>query len=321
MVSIITPCYNGEKFVARFFESILNQTYTNMEVIFINDGSKDQTEEIALNYKKKFEKKGIPFLYQYQENAGQAAALNKGLKLFHGEYLFWPDSDDEVNPQFIEAVLTFFKNNPSCMFCHGKYIEVDDNNPGKASQITNTEIVEDNGDYDFFESILYLKNHATFPGFIVRTKALHHCIHNREIYSGRGGQNAQILLPFGWYYGKPGYVEKAVYTLHLRKNSHSHSIDTSEKVIRQFYNYENIITATIKNIADPEAEKFITKAHNYYTKLRFGNAVDTKNPDLIRSQYKELKETGEQSFHDWALYMKYTNKIMRKLLHVRSVEE
>ena len=49
LVSIITPCYNGEAFLKRYFESILNQTYPNLELIFINDGSTDRTEEIALS--------------------------------------------------------------------------------------------------------------------------------------------------------------------------------------------------------------------------------------------------------------------------------
>ena len=50
MVSIITPCFNGEKFVGRYLESILNQTYKNIELIFVNDGSTDRTEEIVKSY-------------------------------------------------------------------------------------------------------------------------------------------------------------------------------------------------------------------------------------------------------------------------------
>jgi len=76
LVSIITPCYNGESYLERYFNSVLNQTYSNLELIFINDGSIDRTEEIALSYQNIFEQKGIRYVYLYQENAGQAAALN-----------------------------------------------------------------------------------------------------------------------------------------------------------------------------------------------------------------------------------------------------
>ena len=53
-VSIVTPCYNGEKYLERFLKSILNQSYGNIELIFINDGSTDQTEEIIKKYKEEF---------------------------------------------------------------------------------------------------------------------------------------------------------------------------------------------------------------------------------------------------------------------------
>lgn len=64
-VSIITPCYNGEKYIRRYLESILKQTYTNIELIFINDGSNDNTEEIVMSFKEEFERKKIEFIYIY----------------------------------------------------------------------------------------------------------------------------------------------------------------------------------------------------------------------------------------------------------------
>lgn len=108
LVSILTPCYNGESFLKRYFESILNQTYSNLELIFINDGSIDRTEEIALSYRSQLEEKGIRYIYERQENAGQAAALNRGLKLFTGEYLTWPDSDDVMTADCIEKKSGFW---------------------------------------------------------------------------------------------------------------------------------------------------------------------------------------------------------------------
>lgn len=56
-VSVITPCYNGESFIARFLDSLLVQTYNNIEFILINDGSTDKTEEIVRSYRKKFKDK------------------------------------------------------------------------------------------------------------------------------------------------------------------------------------------------------------------------------------------------------------------------
>ena len=60
-VSIITPCYNGESDLERYFESILKQTYQNMELIFVDDGSTDRTSEIAEKYRGKLEGRGIRY--------------------------------------------------------------------------------------------------------------------------------------------------------------------------------------------------------------------------------------------------------------------
>ena len=76
LVSIITPAFNASKYLVSFFESVLDQEYSNYELIFINDGSTDDTEEIALQYKKIFEEKGHRFVYLVKENGGQAAALS-----------------------------------------------------------------------------------------------------------------------------------------------------------------------------------------------------------------------------------------------------
>lgn len=102
LVSIITPCYNGEKFVSRFLDSVLDQSYTNIELIVINDGSTDQTEQILKSYEIKFKEKGIKFIHLFQSNGGQSSAINKGLEIFSGEYLTWPDSDDILTPDAIE---------------------------------------------------------------------------------------------------------------------------------------------------------------------------------------------------------------------------
>ena len=129
LVSIITPCYNGTTYVHRLVESVLNQTYDHIELIFINDGSTDNTEEIVLSYKSKFEERGIGFTYVYQENAGQAAAVNKGLKIFKGEYLTWPDSDDWMTEDCIEKKVDFLEQHPEYGMVMCRIAVVDEGNP------------------------------------------------------------------------------------------------------------------------------------------------------------------------------------------------
>ena len=112
LVSIITPCYNGAKYLEPYFESLLNQYYHNFEVIFVNDGSTDATEEIALKYGERLLFRDVKFKYLLQENAGQAAAINCGLKIFSGDYLMWLDSDDILYPNHLSEKVLYLEKHP-----------------------------------------------------------------------------------------------------------------------------------------------------------------------------------------------------------------
>lgn len=305
LVSIVTPCYNGEEYLERFFNSILAQTYPNIELVFINDGSTDRTEDIVNSYSVRFQKKGIRFIYRTQENAGQAAALNNGLKLFSGEYMNWMDSDDVISPEFIEKRVEFLSSNPECAFCYGKTVFASEKDTGTIIKTIGKR--DSTRRHGFFEDVLYVRN-VFFPGYMVRTVCFDCVIPNREIYAGFGGQNAQLLLPLAWYYGEPGYVEDSIYTYYVREDSHSHSLNSSEKIIQQLERYERILIETMERIPDPDINKYITDVRRYYARHRFGNAVDTMNPELIRRYYRQLRQLRITRLHDTALYMKYTIK-------------
>lgn len=312
LVSIVTPCYNGEAYLDRFFQSILRQTYDDLEIVFVDDGSKDKTREIANFYQCEFEKKGIRFVYCFQENAGQAAALNRGLKHFTGEYLLCVDSDDEISEDFVRKRVSFLENNSEYAYCYGKAIGVSDDALKKI--ICVYEKRNKSGKKDFFEDILYVKD-VFFSGYMIRTSAFEKVIQDREIYAGPGGQNAQILLPMAWYYGEPGYVEGTVYTYYIRSSSHSHSQNTSTKFINQLCNYEKILIETIERIADKKAQEYKSDIRQHYARLEFGNAVDTKDAKLIKIYYKKLRNNSCITLHDRMLYIKYTNPIIRKIIN------
>lgn len=88
LVSIIIPVYNGANYLKEAIDSALAQTYENIEVIVVNDGSTDNTEEIALSY-------GDKIRYFNKENGGVSSALNLGIKNMRGEYFSWLSHDDK----------------------------------------------------------------------------------------------------------------------------------------------------------------------------------------------------------------------------------
>ena len=100
--SIIIPCYNSEKYIPKALESIKNQTYKNLELVIINDGSKDKTEEVVLDFKKS--NPDINIIYKRIENSGPSTARNHGLDLATGDYLCFLDSDDTYDPHLFEEI-------------------------------------------------------------------------------------------------------------------------------------------------------------------------------------------------------------------------
>ena len=312
LVSIVTPCYNGAPYLPRFFNSILTQTYKHLEVIFVDDGSKDDTKEIVNQYSDKFKENNIEFIYIYQDNRGQASALNKGLKYFKGEFLSCVDSDDELGNDFILNKLKYMLDNPQCHFCYGDVTEI---NQQTKNIIKSLGEIEYNSSFEFLNNVIYFKD-IIFSGYMFRTSSFDRVIRNREIYDGPGGQNVQLLIPFSWYYGNPNYVEGSSYYYYIRSDSHSHSVNDSMKIINQINNYEKILDNTIIKIPNFRFSDEIIDYHAYFSKIKFGNAIDSKDSCLIKKYYKELKKHNCSSIKDYLLYVKYTNILIRKLLKV-----
>lgn len=105
MISIIVPCYNQAKYLPETLDSVLAQTYEDWECIIVNDGSPDNTEEVAKDYCDKDSR----FKYAYKENGGLADARNFGIKASMGEYILPLDSDDKIAPTYIEKAIRYFE--------------------------------------------------------------------------------------------------------------------------------------------------------------------------------------------------------------------
>ena len=90
LISIIIPIFNCEKYIKRCLNSLINQTYKNIEVILIDDGSTDRSSEICKDYSKRDQR----IKYIRQNNQGVSAARNRGLDIAKGKYMGFCDSDD-----------------------------------------------------------------------------------------------------------------------------------------------------------------------------------------------------------------------------------
>ena len=107
LLSIIIPIYNVEKYLSKCLDSLIHQTYKNLEIICVNDGSTDRSAQIIKNYALK--DKRIKFVTQ--TNAGQSVARNTGLKIAKGKYITFVDSDDYLNLETYSLCMNLFDLN------------------------------------------------------------------------------------------------------------------------------------------------------------------------------------------------------------------
>lgn len=283
LVSIITPCYNGEEYIGRFLEAILKQTYRMLELILINDGSTDKTEDVVLSYKEKFENANIKFTYIYQENMGQAAAINKGLKVFNGEYLIWPDSDDIIYNDSIEKKVSFLSKHTDLggVAVQGNVVNEKKLNMSIGILRCNHSEISEN----IFERLIFEKDIYFAPaGYMMRSSCFLNTVPDREIYISECGQNWQMLLPVAYKY-KFGFIDEVLFDYVVRTNSHSRKEKNYSSNIKKTYIHEDCLVQTINKIKldSKEKERLLFEVKIKYIRKRLN----------ISYQYDELKKCKE----------------------------
>ncbi len=317
LVSIITPCYNGEKTARRMIESVLSQTYSPIEYIFINDGSTDKTEELFNSYLPKFEEKGIKVIYKYQENAGQSAAVNQGLKLFTGDYLSWADADDILFPESVEKRVEFLETHPEygCVQSDA-YIVKEDNldTPIKRMSEGFPKSAEENQ----FELCLRGECYIGAPHcFLVRTNAFLNAIPSRDIFTGRNEQNWQLFLPI-YYKHKRYFMNEPLCSYVVSPHSHSHTKLSTEKLIERTNGYIEILSNTLSTIPLSESDriKYTNIYTNIYARKKLYLSVNISNKKLAKEQLQILKSIGTAKFRDSFACAAASSKLIKPLFKI-----
>ena len=203
LVSIITPSHNYGHFISRLLDSVMNQTYENIEMFVIDDGSTDNTQDIVKPYIEKFAKSGKNLNCIYQDNAGVPGAINTGLRKISGEYLVFPDADDWYNTNtaiadMIEVFETSISNIGAVrglQYLRDENLRIIDRkgDPKRSYPVNLAEhLLFNNEDYWWWAS----------GSIMIKTEYLFYYYPKKEIYyrdsSGqniRFGQNFQLLFP------------------------------------------------------------------------------------------------------------------------------
>ncbi len=301
LVSIITPCYNGSAYIHRLLYSILEQTYPEIEMFVINDGSTDNTEEIVKSYIPMFMGKGYELKCINQSNQGQAAAINNGLKLISGKYLAWPDSDDfYASSLSIEKMVDVLDKNDDYAIVRTFANVLDEVTFNKFGELGGKSFSQ-NRKTDLFEDCLFIKNNFWFAAgaYMLKTDILFENYPDKEIYPSNkfGGQNWQLLLPL--LYNKKCYtIEEYLYNIVARKDSHSRGTFVSvDDKIKNLEEYRKIIIETLERIsAMPHDERleYIRLIHIKYEKQLINLLSRNNKKEAIKRLSLLRKEYGDR---------------------------
>ena len=305
LVSIITPCFNGERYLDRYFQCVLSQTYPNLELVFINDGSTDKTEEIALGYREKLENRNIRYIYEYQKNQGQAAALNRGLKLFTGEYLTWPDADDEMTANNISEKVKYLLDHPDISMVRSNGIIIDDS--GNSHRLADKSACDPE---DIFEDILFVKTYGCCGCYMISRELFLKCYPDRNIFESRAGQNWQLLVPAASR-TLCGYIDKDLYIVYAHDDSHSRKKKSPKEDWEHWNRFTDVLLNAIQ-ASDCDKEKYAHSIKTVKAEQYFYYAVTTGKKDLLLDSLKQLKQYRKISLKEYLLFVKkYTEFIIQ----------
>ena len=117
LISVVVPCYNQAQYLDECLQSVLDQTYQDWECIIVNDGSPDNTEEVA----KKWVAKDARFKYLLKENGGISSARNAGIEMAEGEWILPLDADDKIGNQYLELAEKEFGKGCTIIYCEADF--------------------------------------------------------------------------------------------------------------------------------------------------------------------------------------------------------
>lgn len=289
-VSILTPCYNGEPYLARFLDSILCQTYSPIELVLVNDGSVDKTEEVVREYTPKLERANIAFIYVHQKNQGQAAAIRRALQLATGKYVTWPDSDDFLTADSIEQKALFLENHPEHGFVRTDayiYNETDLSKPARRLERHSPARFASR----IFDRLLLEQNMYAMSGaYMFRMSALDAAIPGRDFFCSWAGQNWQLQLPIAYKF-TGGYIDKPLFCYVIRENSHSRGIlkGNMQERFERYDLLQELLVNTLTRIEGLDKDRYLPLVYEKYDRYKFNCAISCKSFEIADQYYKRLK--------------------------------
>ena len=318
-ISVIVPVYKCEQYIHRCVNSILNQTFSDFELILVDDGSPDNCGEICEDYAKKdFRVKVI-----HQVNGGQAAARNNGVKEAQGEWLHFVDSDDMLHPKTLEILYkTAIDNDVKLSMCSAFQGENAPDDFSKNHNITASILNMDE------ENIFHLCKNEKYYYWVVWGKLLHKSIFLKHpLTEGRIYEDNAIVCKWLHEAKKVAVIPSPLYFYYINTSGTTKK-NFTEKQLDILWAFEEQISYFHSLDYEKMTEHLVSyyfeiSANMYYRAKHEGN--NKKHIKIIKEHKKHIEKTYSKYIHldtEKKLYiyektnpfMFFVMRIKRKLL-------
>lgn len=221
-VSIIVPVYNAEKYLDRCIESAVNQTYSNIEIILVNDGSADKSASICDSWKKR----DCRIKVIHKSNEGAGLARNTGLDVASGEYVLFVDSDDYIHCETVESCVSAALTDSSEIVLYGRADVKKDSSIKERTVLTEKYLYKDSEVTDELLSSLCIHSKGLGFGVVGKMMKLKTIKDNKvRFYSERDilSEDALFLIEFFSYVKSATVIPKYYYRCVLHDDSLSNT--------------------------------------------------------------------------------------------------
>lgn len=281
MVSVIVPIYKVEDYLKRCIDSIVEQTYENLEIILVDDGSPDNCGAICDEYAKQDSRIKVI----HKENGGLSSARNAGIRVATGEYISFIDSDDWVEKDFIqklrEALVRENSDMSACLFCRIK------ENEGSRTEFNeNIEVITD----EKFYNVLSVNSYAGYATNKLFKRDI--IINNNLLFDEKifNGEDFPFTLEYTKFVNKVSFIKLDLYYYFFRETSIMQTISLSKRFLSLLYAREKALKILSEN--SPEYYDMCKASYlSILIKVKYMSMSDKKKyEDIYNDVTKKIKD-------------------------------
>lgn len=307
-ISVIVPVYNTEKYLKRCIDSIINQTYENLEIILVDDGSTDGSERIVDSYSQRDSR----VIVVHQLNRGESNARNVGLRIATGDYIAFCDCDDWIEPQMYQTMIEVAQTDCLDIVVSSWYRDTQ----CQVQEIINDQVVE-SGIFGREQLLKYIYMRDSYRGFAYMWNKMYHrkCIYdsngNRILFDEtiQLGGDVLFLAEVALNAKRVKYLDKAFYHYIQRADSGCHTQDV-KKLRDWIRTYEKVIILFEKEGISQNTIDYVKRFLAYHASNATQIAI-LQRDGQAEKEFKDIMRKYQREYIN--LNQDYRERIVRYL--------